>query len=151
MQSPSQQRLQSVTLDEIAQSDVVTVERDTTVSDAIERMESEDVGSVIVVDDERKPIGILTDRKVALALADMSDIEEQEVSELLQDEMITGSTEMTVYDALNQLNENSIRRLPLVDEDGKLEGIVTLDDLLVLLATELDTAAEIIKNQSPRL
>lgn len=147
----SQPQLRSVTIEDIIQSDVVTVERDTPVVTAIEQMKSEDVGSVIVVDDDQNPIGIITDRKVALALEEAPEIGEQEVSELLQGDMITGETEMSVFDALNRLSESSIRRLPIVDDDGKLDGIVTLDDILVLLATELNTAAEIIKAQSPRL
>lgn len=153
LQSMPQQRQQirSVALEEIVQSDVEVAERDTPVSSAVEQMKSEDVGSIIAVDNDQKPIGIVTDRKIALALEETPDIGQREVSELLQDEVITGSADMSVFDAINQLNENSIRRLPIVDDDGTLEGIVTLDDLLVLLATELNTAAEIIKNQSPRL
>jgi CBS-domain-containing membrane protein len=58
---------------------------------------------------------------------------------------------MNVYEAINQLSDEEIRRLPVVDEDGELVGIVTLDDLLVLLSRELSMAGDIIEEQSPRL
>lgn len=144
-------RLRPVTVDDIVQTDVVTVEEDEPVTTAISRMASEDVGSVIVVDADGKPVGIVTDRKVALALEEMEDLRDRTVEDLTDGEMVTGGTDMSVFDALNRLSDESIRRLPIVDEDGTLEGIVTLDDIIVLLATELDTAAEIIEAQSPRL
>jgi len=143
-------QLRPVTVGDIVQTDVVTVEEDVPVTTAVAQMNSEDVGSVIVVNDEQKPVGIVTDRKVALALEEMEDLRERTVDDLVDGEMLTGDTDMSVFDALNRLSDESIRRLPIVDEDGKLEGIVTLDDLVVLLASELNTAAEVIEAQSPR-
>lgn len=58
---------------------------------------------------------------------------------------------MNIYDVVQLLNDHSIRRLPIVDETGELEGIITLNDIIVLLATEFNAMAEIIKVQSPRL
>jgi CBS domain-containing protein len=141
----------TVALDEIIQTDVVTATEDTKVMEVIERLADEDVGSVIVVDDEEKPLGIITDRKIALQLRETPDIVDKTAAKFVDGSIITGEIEMSVLDAVNELSEASIRRLPIVDEDGTLVGIVTLDDILVLLAAELDTAADIIKAQSPRL
>jgi CBS domain-containing protein len=49
------------------------------------------------------------------------------------------------------MGDNGIRRIPVVDEDGKLQGIVTLDDAVVLLGTELGNVAETIQAQIDRL
>jgi CBS domain-containing protein len=150
-QMGQQQRLAPATIDQILQTDVVSVSEGTTISDAVSRMKSEDVGCVIVVDDDQKPTGILTDRKVALALEETPDLSERTVSEITSGNLTTGSAEMNIFDAIQRLNEESIRRLPIVGDDGTLDGILTLDDIIVLLATELNSSAEIIKAQSPRL
>lgn len=143
--------LETVSLDEIIQTDVVTAEEDTDVREVIQQMEQQDVGSVVVVDDDQQPQGVVTDRKIALSLQETPNIIEQTADELVEGDVTTGDTEMTVFEAINELSEDSIRRLPVTDEDGNLVGIVTLDDIIVLLATEMDTAADIIETQSPRL
>ncbi|MGQ4557180.1 CBS domain-containing protein [Halobellus sp. GM3] len=147
MQQP---QLRSATVEQLLQTDVVTVEEDTPVATAVAKMNAEDVGSVVVVDADRRPRGILTDRRVALSLESMPDIGERTVAELTGDELITASIDMTVFDAIQRLSDGEIRRLPIVDESGTLEGIVTLDDITVFLAGELNTVADVIKAQSPR-
>jgi CBS domain-containing protein len=151
---PEQRRgakFESVPLDDVIQTDVATVTEDTEVSDIVESMADHNVGSVVVVDDDNRPQGLITDRKIALSLRESPDITDRLAREFTQDELVTGPTEMTVYDAINELSQESIRRLPVVDNDGTLAGIVTLDDILVLLSMELDTAADVIEAQSPGL
>lgn len=143
--------MQPVEIEQLAQTDVVTVEPEMSIADVISEMAENDVGSVVVVDDG-SPIGILTDRTIALALEGEPDITEKQASELIQDDgLVTATTDMTLVEALERLNEENVRRLPIVNEDGQLEGIVTLDDILVLLGSALHEATEIIKAQSPRL
>lgn len=143
--------MQPVEIEQLAQTDVVTVEPEMSIADVISKMAENDVGSVVVVDDG-SPIGILTDRTIALALEGEPDITEKQASELIQDDgLVTATTDMTLVEALERLNEENVRRLPIVNEDGQLEGIVTLDDILVLLGSALHEATEIIKAQSPRL
>jgi len=66
-------------------------------------------------------------------------------------EFVTGTTDMSVVDVLDRLSEAGIRRLPVVDDDGALAGIVTLDDVLVHSSEELERAADVVRIQSPRL
>lgn len=144
-------QLETVTIDEVIQTDVVTAEEDTEITEVVEKMADENVGSVVIIDDDEKPRGIITDRKVALALEETPDIAERTAQEFVDGDLVTGDSEMSIYEAINELSEESIRRLPVVDEDGTLVGIVTLDDIIVLLSMELETAADIIESQSPRL
>ena len=58
---------------------------------------------------------------------------------------------MTVFDVVKMMGENGIRRIPVVDEENTLQGIVTLDDVIVLLGTELGNVAETIQAQIDRL
>ena len=146
-----QVQMQPVKIEEIVQTDVVTADPDTGINEVLSMMAEEDVGSVVVVEDGT-PIGVLTDRKIALALADGGEIEQIQAEDLVQDQdPVTASTDMTLLEALQQLNDENIRRLPVVNEDGELEGILTLDDVLVLFGNALNRATGVIEAQSPRL
>ena len=147
---PTGPRLKPVTIDDIVQTDVVKAERSTPIPTVVAEMAEKDVGSVVVVEDD-KPVGILTDRSIALALETNPNLSDQNAEDVVSESLVTGTTEMNVFEALQKMGEENIRRLPIVDDDEKLEGIVTLDDILVLLGAELNNATEIIKAQSPRL
>jgi CBS domain-containing protein len=141
--------LRSVTIENILQEDVVRAEPDTPLHGIVSKMRESDVGAV-VIEEDGEPTGILTDRQIVLSLEEM-DLSERTAEDLVQDDLVTGTSELSVFDVLRKLNDENVRRLPIVDDDGELEGIVTLDDVLVLLGSELGKAAEIIKAQSPRL
>ena len=145
-----QQLLRPVTVDDIAAENVVTAERDTPISTAIASMAENDVGSVVVVEDD-EPVGVLTDRKVALALEDTPEVAQQTVGDLVSEELVTADSSTTVFEVVKMMGDNGIRRAPVVDEEGNLQGIVTLDDAIVLLGTELGNVAETIQAQIDRL
>lgn len=147
---PTGLQLQPVTVEEIVQTDVVTAERDTPIATVVAKMAEKDVGCVVIVEDD-SPVGVITDRSIALALESTPDITEQEVGDHISGDLVTGTTDMSIFEVLQRLDDEDIRRLPIVDEDDSLEGIVTLDDILVLLGTELEHATSIIQAQSPRL
>jgi len=107
-------------------------------------------GSVVVVEEDR-PIGLITDRKVALALEETPDIAQRPADELLHGEVFTADPSMSVFDAIQVMSDEGIRRLPIVDDNGALRGIVTLDDALVLLGGVVSDISETVESQSPRL
>lgn len=142
-------RLEPVTVDEIIQTDVVNIETDQTVSDAVEEMAAEDVGSAVVVEDQR-PVGILTDRDVALAVGQDENLGQREAGEFIEGDPITATTDMSIFEALQRLQDDNVRRLPVVDDEGNLQGIITLDDILVLFGEKIQDATEVIEAQAPR-
>lgn len=131
------------------QTEVVTAERDTPVATVVAEMAERNVGSVVVVEDG-SPVGIVTDRRIALALETTPDVGERDVDEVMAEDVVTGSTEMSVPEALERLSEAGVRRLPIVDEDGELAGILTVDDVLLLFSEGLGDVADIVRDQSPR-
>lgn len=143
-------QLRPVTIEDIVQTDVVTADPDTPIATVVAEMAEQDVGSVVVVADE-EPTGILTDRKICLALEEDPQVSERTASDLISDDLITATTQDSLFDAIQQMGEGTVRRLPIVDDDGALEGIVSLDDILVLLGAEMQNAVEIIQEQSPRI
>ena len=141
--------LRPVSVEDIVAEDVVTAQPDTPIRTVVAQMSERDVGSVIVVDDGQ-PVGILTDRMIALALEDEPNVEELSAEALMADDPITVDTSTDVFQALQLMRDEEIRRLPVVDDEESLQGIVTLDDALVLLGSELDKLATTVREQSPR-
>jgi CBS domain-containing protein len=141
-------QLRSIRLEEVSRSEVVEVQPDESITDVVVRMADEDVGCVVVTEDG-EPIGILTDRKVALSMANQPDVADRTAGDLVDGGIVSATEDTTVYEAIQRLRDEGIRRLPIVDDDGNLQGIVTLDDLLVLVAGELGAIAEVIESQAP--
>lgn len=148
--SASSSHLQSVALQDILHEDVVTADPDTPIPTITSQMDSEDVGAVVITEND-EPQGIVTDRKIALSLEEMPDLAERTAADVMSEDLVTVEQDSSVHEAIGQLSEGAIRRLPIVDEENALVGIVTLDDIIVLLGEELQDSTEIIKHQSPRL
>lgn len=138
-----------MTISEIAQTDVVTADRDTSASDLASEMADSDVGSVLIVE-ESESVGIITDRQLALALTDGGDLSETTAGELMTEDPVTVSEDDGVFEVIQMFDEQNVRRLPVVDSDGQLSGIVSLDDAIVMLATEFGHVSDVIEAQSPR-
>ena len=147
---PRQPLLKPMRVNEVITEDVVTAERDTPLRTVVAQMAEHEVGSVVVVEEDR-PIGIITDRKVALALEELPDIAQRTAEELLHGDVFTADPSMSIFDAVQVMSDEGIRRLPIVDDNGALRGIVTLDDALVLLGGVVSEVADTVQSQSPRL
>ena len=116
---------------------VITVSPYDSVSDAAYLMRNEDIGALIVIDKESKPIGILTDRDLVVSvLAERIKPTDVTVEDIMTKDPVTVDEETDIFDILRILPEHSVRRLPVTSK-GKLIGIVSVDDLIVIVATEL--------------
>lgn len=147
--TPRRLPVEPVGAGDIAEIDVVTAERDDPLTSIVERMADEDVGTVVITEDDR-PTGIVTDRMIALALAEHPDVSELTAGDVMTGDPVTVTDEMTVFEVVQTLGDSGIRRVPIVDDDGQLVGIVSIDDVLVLLATELDQLSEVVERQIER-
>lgn len=131
---------------------VVTVEVGATVFDAARLMREHHVGALVVVEDEGQgpvPKGIITDRDIVVGLVakDVSDLNGLQVEEVVTRPLLTVDVTDAVSDAAERMREHGIRRLPVVDPEGKLVGIVTLDDLLSILTETLDDLVAVALGQ----
>jgi CBS domain-containing protein len=136
-----------MTLREVARSDVLTVTPATPARETAATMRDEGVGSLVVVD-EGDVVGIVTDRDVALRMWEADDPAAATTADLMTEDPVTVGIHSGVYDALQTAREANVRRLPVV-ENGTLAGIVTLDDIIVLLAGEFAAVSEIVQAESP--
>ncbi len=125
----------------------VTVDPDASVRSAVQLMESESVGCVVVMEQGR-PVGMLTDRDAALVvLSRRLDPGAVPVREVMRQPVQTIDADAPLAWALSVLRASRLRRLPVVEASGTLVGVLSLDDLLRLLATEVGDLAEAIRRQ----
>jgi CBS domain-containing protein len=118
-----------VQIGDVMTEQVVSASSDATLADVAGLMRDRNVGSVVVLDHDR-PVGLITDRDVALAVgADGAD-RAQAVTGHATRPLVTGEAGMDLEEAAALMVQHRIRRLPVVDGDV-LVGIVTLDDLAV--------------------
>lgn len=100
------------------------------VQSAIELMVENDQGSVIVLDEKDKVIGIFTERDVLRHyLVNQPTFLYLKVSEVMSSPVQTVSEDMKVSDALTIMNEKNVRRLPVVDKSGKMIGFISWREL----------------------
>lgn len=108
---------------------VVTSAPSATVRQVAELMRERNVGSVVLLDEDGALAGFVTDRDLALgALTDGRDPADP-VEPHSSSPVVTAEPGMTVEEAAELMVRHGIRRLPVLDADGRLTGIVTLDDL----------------------
>ena len=129
--------------------DVVCTTREASVTDAAQLMRRYHIGDVVVVDrsDGRAiPVGILTDRDIVVeVVAARVDPSEITVGDLLTGRLEAIDENDSDAEALQRMSAAGVRRLPVVDSDGVLVGIVTLDDLLPPLCLQLGAVAELAR------
>lgn len=122
--------------------DVAIVAPDDTVLEAARVMRDQHVGDVIVVErqaDRTIPVGIITDRDIVIeVLAREVPLDAVAVKDLLSRELITAQESDAVTGVVERMRHNGVRRIPVINDQGGLEGIFSLDDLLELLAEQLN-------------
>lgn len=139
---------------EICNREVVVVTRDNSALEAARLMRQHHVGDVVVVMEEgglRTPVGILTDRDIVVdAIAVGLDPATLKVGEIMTPDLATVAEDTGVFEAIRYMRDKGVRRMPVVDGDGDLLGILALDDLLDLLAEELGALARLIAREQNR-
>lgn len=127
-----------------AREEIITSIRGTTVLDAAKRMQDENVGCLVITQED-KPIGILTDRDIVTrVVAKGNDPEQTVVEEAMTPNPVTLEAELGLFEALEVMKDKGVRRFPVVDTFGNLCGFFTIDDVLYLLGLEMSAVARII-------
>lgn len=149
----------------IARDDVVTATPETALKEVARSMYDRSVGSVVIVDDG-EVVGIVTDRDLTIELlaeggdVDLFDpavsIDEITAADLMTAGPLTVDEDAELPRVLHHMTDAHARRIPVVDEEGRVSGILTLDDVVVHLAGEsthvsaqLDNLAGVIRSESP--
>ncbi|WP_135303928.1 CBS domain-containing protein [Haloarcula amylovorans] len=134
---------------DVARTSVKTAHREQSAGNLATVMKEEAVGSVIIEDDDR-PVGIVTDRDLTLqVLEPRRDPTAVTAEDVMTETPTTVDAETGILEATAKMYEHAVRRMPVVDADGTVAGIITLDDVLVLLTDELDNLVGVIEAESP--
>ena len=139
---------------EICNREVDIVQRDSNVHEAAKLMRQHHVGDVVVVE-ERKgvqvPVGIVTDRDLVVEIM-APDLLQMviTVGDIMAPKLVTVKDSTGIYEAIQYMRGEGVRRLPVVDSNGGLIGILTLDDLLELLAEEMLELSKLVKHEQKK-
>jgi len=108
------------------------------------------VGTLVVIDHANKPIGILTDRDLVVrVLAQNQNLTETCAADVMTKDPKTVSVGAPIEHALALMRSGCFRRLPVVNDEGTLVGLVSLDDILSLLAEELREVGTLVDKEMP--
>ncbi len=139
-----------MTLETIARDkeELVTASPSTSAADLADLMEAHRVGSVVIEEGD-KPLGIVTDRDLTLAVVGgRQSPTETFARDLMTDDLVTADIGDGVFEVCQRMSDHGIRRMPVMD-GNELVGILTLDDLVVLLEDEMGEISSVIEAESP--
>jgi CBS domain-containing protein len=141
-------------ISEVCNREVVIVQPGETVLEAAQLMRRHHVGDVVVVEERggrRIPVGIVTDRDLVLeVMAPQIDPAAITVRDFLTTDLVTIKKDAGLFEAIECMHAKGVRRLPVVDDNGGLIGILTLDDLIELLADEMTALARLVKHEQKK-
>lgn len=136
-----------MSIGEFCTREVVVAEKNIGVVALAQLMRKYHVGDVVIVEkhvDRMLPLGIVTDRDIVVELiAEEVDLESVTAGDMMSTDLITAKQKDGLWDTLQLMRSQGIRRLPVVSDQDFLEGILTVDDLIELLADELVILAKI--------
>jgi CBS domain-containing protein len=116
-------------VEELMTSNPCSIDSDKSVAYAAKMMRDEDVGLAPIVDGKRL-VGTVTDRDITIrVVAEGKDPESTRVTEIASTELVTVDPQQDLAEALRLMAKHQVRRLPVVEEDGRLVGIVAQADV----------------------
>jgi CBS domain-containing protein len=126
---------------------LVTAASTEALSSVARQMREHNVGAVVIVDG-RRPVGIITDRDLALALGAEDVAPQAPADRVMSTPVRTIPDSAGIFAATQCMRDAGVRRLPIVDGKGHLVGIVSMDDMMRLMGRELYNLAEGIKHET---
>ncbi len=139
---------------EFCNREVVVIEKEGSIIEAAQVMREYHVGDVVVVKThhgKQTPLGILTDRDIALEIvAKGTDPESVRVGDAMSFELTTVTEDDDLMHVIEVMRDKGIRRIPVVDLDEALVGILTIDDVLDLLSEIFVDIVHLVDNQRRR-
>ena len=144
-------RTRSLKVIDMAVRKVAVITPEKSIRESARQMRVEHVGSLVVVDQDGKPIGMLTDRDITIeGVARGVDVDQTTVRDLMTAPVVTATESEGTVTALARMREFGIRRLPIIDSEGKLVGVVTNSNLIKELSELLDGLVRNISSSKTR-
>ena len=118
--------------------DVITVRPSTAVTEVITLLREYNLGAVVISVDGREVSGIVTERDIVRRLADSTDFLTGPVSQIMTADVHTCQAADSVQSLMTTMTDRRIRHLPVVDDRGRLAGIVSIGDVVKSHITQLE-------------
>lgn len=139
---------------EFCNREVVFATREMSLPEAAQLMRENHVGDLVVVDEvdgKRVPVGIVTDRDMVIeVIAKSLDLNEFSVGDIMGPQLVSVQEKEGVFETIRLMRAKGVRRIPVVNQDGGLAGIVSADDMLDLLAEEMAELAKVALREQER-
>ena len=137
---------------EVCSREVYIFKADESLANAVAEMMKRHVGAIVVVEpepDRVRPVGIVTDRDVIRGQVSLKkDLPSLTLREVMTSAPLTVSETSGIAEAIEHMRARGVRRAPVVNDSGDLVGIVSLDDLLPIVADELGALARLVGSQA---
>lgn len=125
---------------------IITIRPQATVAEALRVLWLEGIGALLVTDENGKFAGILSERDIIRGLVSQgTELLETPVEERMNRAAVTCTPETWVEELMNEMTERRIRHLPVVEDDGKLVGIVSIGDILKTRLQELESETSTLR------
>lgn len=130
-------------LKNIIRLELLSVKPEDGIHEVVRIMKDKDVGSVLVCDADQKPLGILTDRDLVIrCMGENRNPDQCRARDLMSSSPRTVRETDGLYDCINAMHDAGVRRIPVVDQQGKAAGIISFGDILKILSKEFNTLVE---------
>jgi len=138
----------------VCNHNVATNDADAGITEAAKRMRETHVGGLVVTEyreGREIPIGVITDRDIVIeVVAKAVDAGQVKVGDAMSREIVAAHDDNSIDYALEEMQRAGVRRLPVVDSTGKLTGVLSMDDVVDHLATQLTHIAGAIRTEQQK-
>jgi len=143
-----------MSIGEVCNREVVVTDVGATIQAAVKLMREHHVGDIVVVErrgDRRVPVGMVTDRDIVVeVLAEDVDPKALTVRDVMSTPVVTVRSDEELAVAIGLMRSHGVRRIPVVNAEGGLEGIVSVDDILELVAEQINGLVSLIRIEQQR-
>lgn len=143
-----------MSISEFCNREVIFATREMGLPEAAQLMRTYHVGDLVVVDvvnGKRMPVGMVTDRDMVIEVISKAlDFNDVSVGDIMSPQLFSVHEKEGVFETIRLMRSKGVRRLPVLNQDGGLVGIVTADDVLDLLAEEMAELAKVAPREQER-
>jgi CBS domain-containing protein len=143
-----------MTIGKVCNREVVFIHAQASIPEAARLMREYHVGDLVVIKEKtgkRVPVGIVTDRDIVLeVIAEGVSMDDVCVGDIMSDNLVTARESDGLLETIKLMRTKGIRRLPVVNDDNELVGILSVDDLIDLLSEQIVDLARLIAREQGR-
>lgn len=143
-----------MSIGEYCNRDVIIARKSATISEIAQLMREYHVGTVVIAKNDNGlniPIGIITDRDIVVeVIAAGVNLESVTASDIMSNEIHTVREINGLWETITHMKHHGVRRMPVINDEKVLVGIVSIDDLLEVLSDQMNELIKIISNEQHR-